>query len=126
MIKNNFNFLLRKQKFKNLNKTSLSKKIIKIKKNNKKNLRRMMKNKNLTKKVKSGTQVWIINRFKMNKNLNQGMEDQVEVNLKLNNKKITKSLTKVTGNNKLIMGIKNKRKNLHKKEGEKMMMMKKN
>lgn len=87
MIKNNFNFLLRKQKFKNLNKTSLSKKIIKIKKNNKKNLRRMMKNKNMTKKVKSGTQVWIINRFKMNKNLNQGMEDQVEVNLKLNNKK---------------------------------------
>lgn len=86
----------------------------------------MMKNKNMTKKVKSGTQVWIINRFKMNKNLNQGMEDQVEVNLKLNNKKITKSLTKVTGNNKLIMGIKNKRKNLHKKEGEKMMMMKKN
>ena len=86
----------------------------------------MMKNKNLTKKVKSGTQVWIINRFKMNKNLNQGMEDQVEANLKLNNKKITKSLTKVTGNNKLIMETKNKRKNLHKEEGEKMMMMKKN
>lgn len=126
MIKNNFNLLLRKEKFKNLNKTSLSKKKIKIKKNNKKNLRRMMKNKNLPKKVKSGTQVWIINRFKMNKNLNQGMEDQVEVNLKLNNKKITKSLTKVTGNNKLIMEIQNKRKNLHKKEGEKMMMTKKN
>lgn len=126
MIKNNLNLLLRKEKFKNLNKTSLSKKKIKVKKNNKKNLRRMMKNKNLTKKVKSGTQVWIINRSKMNKNLNQGMEDQVEVNLKLNNKKTTKSLTKVTGNNKLIMEIKNKRKNLHKEEGEKMMMMKKN
>lgn len=126
MNKNNLNLPLRKEKFKNLNKTSLSKKKIKIKKNNKKNLRRMMKNKNLTKKVKSGTQVWIINRFKMNKNLNQGMEDQVEANLKLNNKKITKSLTKVTGNNKLIMETKNKRKNLHKEEGEKMMMMKKN
>lgn len=126
MTKNNLNLPLRKEKFKNLNKTSLSKKKIKIKKNNKKNLRRMMKNKNLTKKVKSGTQVWIINRSKMNKNLNQGMEDQVEVNLKLNNKKTTKSLTKVTGNNKLIMEIKNKRKNLHTKEGEKMMMMKKN
>ena len=126
MIKNNLNLLLRKEMFKNLNKTSLNKKKIKIKKNNKKNLRKMMKNKNLTKKVKSGMQVWIINMFKMNKNLNQGMEDQVEVSLKLNNKKTTKSLTKVTGNNKLIMETKNKRKNLHKEEGEKMMMMKKN
>ena len=54
------------------------------------------------------------------------MEDQVEVNLKLNNKKTIKSWMKAIGNNKPKMKIKSSRKNLQKEEVEKMMMINKN
>lgn len=128
MTKNSLSLPLQKQKSKNLNLKEINpnKKKIKIKKNNRRNLRKMMKNKNLTLKVKAGMQVWTKNKLKMIRKLNKGMEDQVEDNLKLNNKKTIKFLTKATGNNKQTIRIKSSRKTFQREEVEKMMTMNRN